>query len=362
VPDGPLVIGVDETIERRWGRKIAAKGVYRDPVRSTRETLVKTSGLRWISMLLLAPIPWAVRVWALPFLTVLAPSERYNRDHHRHHRTIIDWARQMLLLVRRWYPDRSLVFVGDSTYSTIPLLVWCQSLANPVTLITRLRLDAALYEPAPPRRPGQMGRPRLKGKRLPTLAKRLHDPDTEWSTIVVPTWYGDRDKAVEVLSGTAVWYHAGMVPAPIRWVLVRDPLHQFKPVALLSTDRSLDPVRIVMWFTWRWQVEVTYEESRRHLGMETQRQWSDLGIQRTTPCLLGLFSLVTLLVHQEGNTHTRQETWYHKARPTFADALALVRKQLWTQNTFCMSDSDIEMVKVPRIFVQSLTDALCYAA
>jgi hypothetical protein len=268
----------------------------------------------------------------------------------------------MMLLVQRWYPDRQLIFVGDNTYATIPLLLWCQKPSHLVTLITRLRLDARLYEPAPPRRPDQKGRPRVKGKRLPSLAAQLDDPDATRSRITISTWYGGTEREVELVSGTAVWYRAGMNPAPIRWVLVRDPLKDFKPVALLSSDPTLDPMQIVTWFTWRWQVETTFEESRRHLGVETQRQWSDLAIQRTTPCLLGLFSVVTLIAHQEVATPTRQAAWYRKGHPTFADALALARRQLWGQNVFCMSDSTIETVKVPRVFVESLTEALCYAA
>ncbi len=170
----------------------------------------------------------------------------YNGKRRKHHRKITDWARQMMLLIRHWYPDRSLVFVSDSTYSIISLLLWCQSLSSPVTLITRLRLDAALYEPAPTRMRGQMGRPRLKGKRLPTLARWLDGPNTNWMTLTVPSWYGGEEREVEIVTDTAVWYHAGKLPAHIRWVLVRDPLQQFKPLALLSTELHAEPSQMLM--------------------------------------------------------------------------------------------------------------------
>jgi len=170
VPAGPLVLGIDETIERRRGAKIAVTGIYRDPVRSRHGHFVKASGLRWVCLMLLVPIPWAGRTWALPFLTALAPSERYDRQHQRRHKTLADWARQLLLIVRRWWPDRTLVAVADSSYAVLDLLAACRSWPRPVTVITRLRLDAALYAPAPVRAPGQRGRPRLKGHRLPTLA------------------------------------------------------------------------------------------------------------------------------------------------------------------------------------------------
>src|SRR3954468_22988591 len=155
--DGPVVVGLDETIERRRGAKIAAKGIYRDPVRSSKSHFVKTSGLRWISMQVLAEVPWAGRIWGLPFLTVLAPSERYNREHGRRHKTLPEWGRQMIRQLRRWLPDRDLVVVADSTYAVLELLAGAARLPHPVTVVTRLRLGAALYDPAPPREPGPSG-------------------------------------------------------------------------------------------------------------------------------------------------------------------------------------------------------------
>jgi hypothetical protein len=190
VPDGPLILGVDETLERRRGAKIAAKGIYHDAVRSSHSHFVKASGPRWICLMLLVPIPWAARTWALPFLTALAPSERYARTHQRRHKTLPDWAWQLPLAVRHWWPDRPLVAVADSTYATLPLLARCQHLRNPITFITRLRLDAALYEPAPPRDPHRIGRPRRKGARLPSLAAVAGDPTTVWTQLAVAQWYG----------------------------------------------------------------------------------------------------------------------------------------------------------------------------
>ncbi len=216
VPDGPLIVGLDETIERRRGAKIAAKGIYRDPVRSSHNHFVKASGLRWVCLMLLVPIPWAARTWALPFLTALAPSERYDHERGHAHKTLTDWARQVLLTIRRWWPDRPLIVVADSSYAALELLAACQSWSRPVTMVTRLRLDAALYEPASPRRPGQRGRPRLKGPRLPTLAATAADPRTRWTPVSVADWYGRGERTVEVVSETAVWYHAGLPPVPLR--------------------------------------------------------------------------------------------------------------------------------------------------
>jgi hypothetical protein len=366
--DGPLVIGVDETLERRRGAKIAAKGIYRDPVRSSHEHFVKASALRWVCLMLLVPIPWAGRVWALPFLSVLAPSERYATEQGNRHKKLTDWARQSLFLVRRWWPEREIVAVADSGYAAIALLGRLARLSKPVTFVTRLRLDAALYEPAPPRRVGQIGRPRLKGKRLPNLAVVAEDTSTVWTSVTLADWYGGGERTVEVTSETALWYHTGVPPVPLRWVLVRDPQGTFSTQALLCTDLTVDPERILSWFVLRWKLEVTFQEVRRHLGVETQRQWSELAIRRTTPALLGLFSLVTLLAHRRIGRSTvyfvRRAAWYHKAHPTFSDALALVRRDLWAQEetTFCGSPREAEMVKVPRAFVERLTETVCYAA
>jgi len=365
VPDGPLVVGVDETLERRKGAQIAAKGVYRDAVRSSHSHFVKATGLRWVSLMLLAPIPWANRVWALPFLTALAPSEHYDTERGRRHKALTDWAWQLLLVVRRWWPDRAIVAVADSGYAAIRLLARCIALPQPITVVTRLRLDAVLYAPAPPRLPGQIGRPRHKGERWPTLTARATDPATGWQTIMVADWYGKGERSVEVVSETAVWYHSGLPPVPIRWVLIRDPQERFATQALLCTDLTVTPEQIIAWFVRRWQMETTFAEVRRHLGVETQRQWSDQAIRRTTPVLLGLFSLVTLLAHpqlMEESGPIRQAAWYRKCVPTFADALALVRREIWTQATFQMSNDDAEMVKVPRALVERFTETLCYVA
>ena len=364
-PFGPLVLGLDDTLERRRGARIKAKGIYRDSVRSSHSHFVKASGLRWLCLMLLVPIPWAGRVWALPFLTVLAPSERYHQERGQYHKKLTDWARQMLLQVRRWCPKRALVIVADSSFAALELLWSVVCMPQPLCLITRLRLDAALYQPAPPRQPGKSGRPRRKGPRLPTLSQVLVNPQTQWTKVKVPDWYGEGEREVELTSATAVWYHTGLPAVPIRWVLVHDPLGKFRPQALLCTDLQVAPAQILAWFVLRWQLEVTFQEARAHLGLETQRQWSDLAIASTTPAMLGLVSVVTLLAHRlsaEEGLPVRQAAWYQKAQPTFADALAQVRCYLWSQAHFSMSHSETEMVKIPKTLFDRFTNTLCYAA
>jgi hypothetical protein len=365
-PEGPLVLGLDETLERRRGKKISAKGIYRDPVRSSHGHFVKTSGLRWVCVTLLAPIPWAGRIWALPFLSALAHSERYAEEQGKQHKKITEWTWQLLRLVRRWHPEREIVAVADGGYASLKLLDRCRKLRNPIAFVTRLRLDAALYEPAPPRHPGQMGRPRLKGERLPNLSAVAEDSATVWMPLTVMGWYGGKERTVEVVSDTALWYSTGLPAVPLRWVLIRDPEEEFDIQALLCTDRAAEPGRIISWFVRRWQMETTFQEVRQRLGFETQRHWSERAIRRVAPALLGLFSLVALFADQQKgrmSSAVRRAAWYDKPHPTFSDALALVRKGLWAQEgTFCGSARETDMVKVPRVLVERLTDEVCYAA
>lgn len=357
----PLVFGIDETIERRRGKQIRAKGIYRDPVRSSKGHFVKASGLRWISLMWLVPIQWAGRVWALPFLTALAPSERCREQAGLRHKKLTDWACQMVLQLRRWLPGRELVVCGDSSFASLEFLA---AVSRHVTFVTRLRLDAALYEPAPART-GQSGRPRKKGKRLPRLASVLVDPKTPWQAITVSEWYGRRVQTLQIATGTAVWYHSGKPVVPIRWVLIRDPEGRLDPSALLSTGLEASAVAVVSWFVRRWSVEVTFAEARAHLGLETQRQWSDQAVARATPVLLGLFSLVTLLADQlkaQDELNVRTAAWYEKQLPTFSDAIASVRQKIWHPRYFSTSDDETEVVKIPRPMFNALTETLAYAA
>ncbi len=358
VRDGPVVIGLDDTIERRWGTKIKARGIYRDPVRSSHGHFVKASGLRWLCVMLLTPIPWAGCVWALPFLTILAPSERYAQKQGRRHKKLTDWGRQALLQTARWLPDRRIVAVADSSFSVIELL---RSVSPRLDVVTRLRLDAGLYEPPPARHPGDKGRPRVKGARLSTLTERVADPTTRWQRVVIHGWYGKTQHRLDVATGTALWHHPGR-RVLIRWVLVRDAEGDREPQAFLCTNLDAEPTEILGWFVRRWRVEVTLAEVRRHLGVETQRQWSDLAILRTTPALLGLFSLVTLWADRIKGEHgvlPDRVRWYPKAEPTFSDALALVRRELWTSPTFATSPHHRESAKNTDRLINRLIRVAC---
>jgi hypothetical protein len=217
LPNGPVLIGMDYTIERRWGQKIAARGIYRDPARSTHGHFLKASGLRWLSLMVMVPIPLVRRRWALPFLTVLAPSQRWSTEQGRRHKKLTDWARQAILQTKRWLAKRAIVIVADSSFAALELIA---SVRQHVCFVTRLRLDANLFEAAPTRRSRRRGRPRKKGRQLPKLSKVLTNPATCWTKIVMSEWYGDERCTLNIVTGTAIWCHTGLPPLPIRWVLV----------------------------------------------------------------------------------------------------------------------------------------------
>lgn len=285
---GSLTFVIDETLERRWGPTIRKRGHFRDSLLSSRKKSVSNSGLRWIVLSLVVNLPWTSRCMALPVMSVLAPSPKVNRQLKRRHKTIAQWARQMITKVRRWLPGVPIELIGDGAYSAVELGLRCQKLD--VTLIAPLVLDAQLFEPAPPRplpgRKKRAGRPPEKGARLPKLSAVLVAPKTAWELITVE-WYDGQTRALEMTTGTALWKRAGLKPLPIRWVLVRDPSGELDPKAYFTTDPGQTAVEVVEAFVLRWTIEVTFEESRAHIGIETQRQWSDLAIERTTPCLFG---------------------------------------------------------------------------
>jgi len=360
VPQGAaVVIGLDDTIERRWGKMIKARGIYRDPVRSSKGFFVKTSGLRWLSAMLLVDVSWAGRLLALPFLTVLAPSERFYQDLPRAHKTLLDWARQMVLQIHRWLPDRKIVVVADAAFAAIEFLA---AIRTHAAVVTRLRLDAALFD-FPQPKPKGPGRPAVRGKRLPRLADMLQDPATLWKCHTVPFWYGRTNRTLQIATGTAIWYHGGLPPVPIRWVLVRDP-KKTEPQAFLCTDLQAEPLQVIGWFIIRWQVEVTFQETRTHLGVETQRQWSDLAILRTTPALFGLFSIVTLWMHDLSQCRSvapKTAAWYPKAVLTFSDAIATVRYEIWNHQILFMSRHQPDTINIPRQAWQRIANAVAYA-
>ena len=360
VPSGPVIIGVDHTLERRRGPHIGLAGRFYDPSLRADMPNPTSRGLRWLSAMVLVDVPFAGRIWALPVLTALTPSRSWSERHGRPHRPVTEWARLMLRTLRRWLPGRDIVAVMDGEFAALELL---HALRQRIVVITRMRKDARLFDP-PPCLHEKPGRAPRKGQRQPLLSERLTDPATRWQRIVQPSRTSWRTGSwIEYAHGTALWHHGGKPIVPILWVLVRYPDGRREPEAFLCTDTQANPHDVLACFDRRWAVETTFEEARAHLGMETQRQWSDPAVLRTTPLLLGLYSVVTLYVHQNAERlalSPRRAAWYPKPAPTFADALARLRRHLWFER-IVMSANVADMTEPIAPELQGILDAVCYA-
>lgn len=362
LPDSwPILIADDETLERRKGKKIKAKGAYRDAVRSSQSKVVTSFGLKWECMALIVPLPWCKRPWALPFLTVLAPSKKSNETAGRRHKTSLDWTRQMVILVNRWH-RRQWILVGDGAYACMDLALICIKLN--VVLISRLRLDAQLFE-FPVFEKKKLGRKPIKGKRI-QLKELLNDPEQTWQTDTV-NWYGGDTRQIEYITFTCLWYHAGCAPVTLRIVLVKTPDGKNAAETFFSTNTELTPSQIIRYFVLRWNIEVTFEETRAHLGVETQRQWSDKAIARTTPLLMGLFSFITLVAFKMNQTKAlvgiETASWYDKKGEfTFSDIIAIVRRSIWSNKYFSKSENQADLDKYPEETINTLIYQLSIAA
>ena len=369
VPAGEaLVFGIDETIERRWGRKISKRGIYRDAVRSSASHFVKCSGLRWISMMLLTRLPWLGGhcSWALPVLTALCPSERYyeERPGGRSPKKLTDWGRQMLLWLGRYAKPlkRAIYVVGDGSYATYELMIQSQSLS--IGLIARMKMNARLFHFPGPQPNSKRGCKPKVGKRLLSMYKRLTDKRIKWQEVNFSEWYGAKDKTMLITTGVAIWDSNKGVRVPLRWVLIKDPEEQLEPVLLGCSDLDATALQIVTYFVRRWRVEVTFAEVRRHLGVETQRQWSDKSIERTTPVLMATKSIVCLMANvlfDKGKLDIQTTAWYDKTHFTFSDILCAVRKHIWRKANFPTSAFLADVGKLKQR-IRYLEQALLLAA
>jgi hypothetical protein len=368
-PDAPLELVVDGTLVRRRGRKLAWKGRFHDATRSQAGHVVTSDGIHWVCVMLLAPVPWSRRRWALPFLAIPTFTPTISAKLGKAHRTAPERTEILVRLVRRWQPDRTIQVVGDSGFAVLRLAHVCNAVR--VRLVSRLVLNAQLYDPPRIRPAGTPGVKPKKGPRQPKLVDRLDATTaaaghTAWQRQVV-AWYGDQRRLLDVATGTALWHTDGCDPLPIRWVLVRDPQDRLSPYALFCTDQAADATAILAAYLLRWNVEVTFEEARAHLGLETQRQWTTRAVGRATPCLLGLVSVIVLMAHaaHPDRLPTRQTAWYDKPEPTFSDALAAARRELWAS---CIHPNPPAPPGAPLVanppahLLSFLVDAACYAA
>lgn len=357
-------ISVDETLERRWGPKISKRGHWRDSLASGRKMNVSTSGLRWLVFAVVVKVPWSSLYWSLPFLSILLTTPKVSAKLGKRHKTVAQRTGQVVYWLRRTLPGRQIHLIGDGAYSVIRLGLKCQS--NGVTLIAPLRLDARLFDHPPsrlaPDGKKRRGRPPCVGQRLPNLETVATLASTCWHRGRVD-WYGGKTEVVDWATGTALWYSTGTPPLHIRWVLVRDPEGERPTVAYFSTDIHQSAPTVIADFVKRWSHEVTFEEVRAHLGVETQRQWSDKAIERTTPALLGLYSLTVLMAfafHPDGSIPLPQAAWYHKNHASFHDVLTLVRYRFWCQFLFQTSAIPPDLRLLSPVQGERLLSAVCY--
>jgi hypothetical protein len=334
--DEEIVINIDSTLERRKGPKIQGLGRHRDAARSTKSNKVLSIGLNWLVSALSLKLPFTNTKWSLPFLSILMPpkiplrSSQNKKDLNKtsRHKKMTDWACQIVLVIRRWTGKfRKITIVADSAFACFKLAYACND--NNVGFISRLRLDARLYDFI--QENPKIKRRRVVGEVLPKLSELAKKNIKEWEEVTVK-WYGGKTKKVFILSGKCLWYYIGFPPIAIHWVLIKES-EKSDPVALYSTDLTHRAPRMVELYVERWPEEVTFEESRRHLGMETQRQWSDDAIAKTTPIILASFSIITLMgweLSQENKEQIPKQctSWYIKDHVTFSDVLAYVREAI----------------------------------
>jgi hypothetical protein len=393
-----IVLAGDDTIERRRGKKIKQLGCYRDPVRSSQKHIIKCFGLKRVSLAVMIKMPWAARPWALPFFTVLCPAQlegqplkvcRYRKRLSAHkskmrksraktiakkkivatgktprqHKTAVDILMTMIRLTHRWMPERAKVLVVDGGYAAIKLALSCALLKN-TALVMRFHWDAALYHPPTEKPKDRRGPQALKGGRQRSPQAWARRKDTKWEEKDID-WYGGEKKRMLIFTRTALWYRMGYPPVRIKYVITRDPKGKLRDEVFAYTDTKVSAEQIINWFVMGWGLEVTFEEAREHLGMETQRQWSELAIARATPILLGVFSLVTIFASKlqgDGKIPVLTTAWYQKTEATFSDCLALVRKHLWDSSFHAKSARKADFVSLPKQEWEYLISYLSAAA
>ncbi len=329
-----LILLIDETLERRKGGRIKAKGYYRDAVRSSRSQVVKTSGLKWLVMALSVRFNFANRAFALPFFSILQPSKKSVKAEGKRYKTTIDWSIQMVSQLVRWLPEASFVLVGDGGFACARLAWKCFKLN--VALVSRLKMNARIYAIPKPSPKGKRGRKPKKGGRLISFKEMVQRDDLPWEEVEI-TGYDGKRKKVKFLTNTSLWGVDSFQPIAIRWVLVVDPGGDMDPLPLMSTDVTLKAHEIIQMYVDRWGLEVTFQEVREHLGVETQRQWSDKAIARTTPILMGLYSVICLIGNRMNNEKElipEKTAWYDKKSISFSDLIQCVRTNLWRDSLF----------------------------
>lgn len=326
--DQPIILVGDDTVDGKDGDCVWAKGAHRDSVRSSRSVSAVKFGHKWLVLCVLVRFARAARLWALPILCGLCISLKTGATLGKRQKTPSQLARQLLIRMMRWFPERKFILLGDFQVISHATACFAQRHRDRVTVVGRLRGDANLY--GYPKRRGRA----KKGRKHPSPCQRIKHlkPTTQQVQ-----WYGSVQRTLSYVSETGLWFNKNACQVtPIRWVCVLgDPKHSLPDAYFFTSDTTMPAAQIIEWFAKRWNIEVTFEETRTLLGLETTRHWCKQSVLRVTPILLGLFTAISLIWNQLPKPHKptdlSQTPCYHKEHPTFADALYAVRRELWDQ-------------------------------
>jgi hypothetical protein len=357
-PQGVVRLVGDDTVDGHKGKKVHGKARHRDPVRSTKSYTAWRYGHKWVVLSVLVSFPFACRPWALPILVDLYYSEEDNRQRRRPHRTPAQLMCRLLRLMLGWFPQRTFLFIGDSTYGTHEVARFVTRHRPRLTLVSKLHPEANLFEPPPPYT--GKGRPRVKGQPLPKPAQAAQAARRRRLTV---GWYGGGTRRVEVVTGSGHWYKSGRGLVPLCWVFVHDRSGTHRDEYFFSTDPALNPKTLIGHYTARWNIETTFQELRAHLGLETTRGWCRNTVLRAAPCLFCLYSVVALLY--AALPECRRELlvlWPGKETVTFSDALTAVRRWLWSEWVFPQTDGGSAVEKLPAPAREIILSALAPAA
>jgi len=361
VPEGPVLICGDDTVDEHRGKKVYGKACHRDAVRSTHSFTAYRWGHKWVVLAILVKFPFSRRLWALPVLVALYRSKDWNKKHQRRHKTPSELMQQLLAGLIHWFPERTFIFAGDGGYGTHPLARFAHRHRSHLTLVSRFYSDANLYAPPPVVKGKRTGRPRKKGRKLAAPEKVVKRSPRCRLTVA---WYGGGQRRIEVVSETSYWYKNGAGLVPVRWVFVHDRDGTHRDEYFFTTNPVMTARMIIETFTARWSIETTFQELRAYLGLETTRGWCKKTVLRMAPCLFGLYSVVTLLYAQLPAHHTKTATieWPGKLDRTFSDAITSVRRWLWSEWVFATPDHPSAFSKLSRPIRAVLLYALAPAA
>jgi hypothetical protein len=361
LPEGPVPLAGDDTVDEHRGPMVYGKACHRDAVRSTHSYTAYRWGHKWVVLAILVKFPWAARPWALPVLVALYRSPEWNKKHGRRHKTPAELMRQLLAVLLHWFPERNFIFAGDGGYGTHPLASFAYRHRRRLSMVSRFYADANLYGPPPEVRGKRSGRPRKKGPKQPSPACVVAKSQRRRLRVA---WYGGGSRNVAVVSGTGHWYKGGEGLVPVRWVFVHDCSGTHRDEYFFSTDLSMSPRQIIETFTGRWSIETTFQEMRAYLGLETTRGRTESTVLRVAPCLFGLYSVVALLYGQLPAARRRSFSidWPGKRHATFSDAITEVRRWLWVEWAFVTHGQSDTFAELPRPLRELLLSALAHAA